>query len=365
MAKLNNVDSFLDLLRKVVADVDKKTNSPTRSMTLAVLNNRLLQKTLRRFNPRDYGATNLRELLETLQPALELSLEKGGPMVIFRDLSVTSAELKNKASASEDFEEGGRSTSGRIRNDLWMAIMDYSGGSRYVWDERRGVARTASQEDQEAPSLPTVTPDELDDWRSKFLASNEATLAPTDLVLANRWRNQRLPTSSLPSELQQSWNKELNRRVRQRLSTFFASREKIAHDDERDQQDPTEIAPVADEELAAALNAGDFFPVGELLARRLEQNSHKTVSTVLAQMVVAWSSSKGPLFQPESMSELISRLDSLPNESVALALVNAVRRLRKGGIQALDTAVDLNFKLHKNIALVFGNCGETLAERHV
>jgi OST-HTH/LOTUS domain len=75
MANLKNVDRFLNLVRTVVADAGKKKGVQINSMTLAVLNNRLLQKTSRRFNPRDYGAKDLRELLETLRTAFELTSE--------------------------------------------------------------------------------------------------------------------------------------------------------------------------------------------------------------------------------------------------------------------------------------------------
>jgi hypothetical protein len=351
MANLKNVDRFLNLVRTVVADAGKKKGVQINSMTLAVLNNRLLQKTSRRFNPRDYGAKDLRELLETLRTAFELTSEIGSSTVIFRNLSLTSADFA-KALPSRDFAEG-PSTAGRVRDDLWMAIMDYSSGNQYVWDERRGIARKASKEDRGIP-LPTVTPEELGSWRSEFLSSTKSSLAPSDLALANRWLSQRLPTSSLPSELQQSWNRELNRRARQRLSSFFSSRESVAQDDGRDQKDTVGIDAGVDEELAAALDSGDFFPVGELLARRANQNSPEAVSLALAKIVAAWSTTKGPLFQPKSMTELIGQLDSLPSESVALSLVSAIRRLRKGGIQALDIASDLNFRLQKSIASAFG-----------
>jgi hypothetical protein len=115
----------------------------------------------------------------------------------------------------------------RIRKDLWLAIIDYASGRRYVWDEAKGIAREATQDDKQH-TIPTLTPDELDRWRSEFLEANVPSLNTPDLTLARRWRDDRLPTFSLPLSLQQRWNRELTRRVRQRLNSFFGSKLKTA-----------------------------------------------------------------------------------------------------------------------------------------
>ncbi|MBR0739650.1 hypothetical protein JQ581_22205 [Bradyrhizobium liaoningense] len=356
MAKLKNVDSFLHLLKVIVRDASKKKGSQVQAMTLAVLNNRLLQKTFRTFEPRDYGANSLRELIEALHPAFELKDEKGGSTVTFHDLSLTAASLGTSATAADSQARPPVAVSaGRIRSDLWASIMDYSSGNRYVWDERKGIARKASNDDT-GPLLPTILPEEFRTWRTEFLKSDGSTLTTSDLAIATRWCEKLLPTSSLPTELQGPWNKELNRRVRDRLSSFFSSREKRSRDDEGegDQRDRSGFDQLVDEEMTAAVDRGDFFLVGELVARRLELKTGIDPSAALARMVAAWSITKGPLIQPDSVSELVGRLDALPSESVALALVSAIRRLRKSEVRALDAASDLTFRVQKSIASAFG-----------
>ncbi|UPT88411.1 OST-HTH/LOTUS domain-containing protein [Bradyrhizobium barranii subsp. apii] len=297
-------------------------------MSVAALNNRLLQKTFRTFQSRDYGADSLKELLEAFKPAFELKEEKGGSTVTFHDLSLSAASLVTRATAPDQQAESPVSVgAGRIRADLWTSIMDYSSGNRYVWDERKGIARKASNDDT-GPLLPTIRSEEFRTWRAEFLTSAKATLAPEDRAIATRWCEKLLPTSSLPPELQAPWNKELSRRVRDRLSSFFSSRDTRSLDDEVDQKEFIGSDQAADEEMTAAIDSGEFFLVGELVARRLEQKSGVDASTALARMVAAWSTTKGSLLQPDSVPELVGRLDALPTESVALALVSAIRRLR-------------------------------------
>src|SRR5690606_21223580 len=82
------------------------------------------------------------------------------------------------------------SESGRIRGDLWTAMMDYTSGRRYVWDDTQGVARQADAEDPRPP-FPTISADELDRWRLEFLEGADAGLDSADRILAERWRTQR------------------------------------------------------------------------------------------------------------------------------------------------------------------------------
>ena len=127
-----------------------------------------------------------------------------------------------------------------------------------------------------------------------------------DLANALRWQEQGLPTLHLPANLQQRWNKDLTRRVRQRLHAFFSLEKSIAipgvHAPANDEaKSPLQVM---DEEIAAARDRGDNFSVGELLARGLQLQAGISTDTVLARMICAWSSSKGPLISPESLADM-------------------------------------------------------------
>jgi hypothetical protein len=353
----------LQLIEMAFAQAAKKRWRPAQSMTLAVLNNRLLQLTDRRFKPSDYGAKNLRELLAMLAPEVTISREHQQEFVELR-MAVNRPEYQS-GSAPEKVREpqplGGKAgvpssmETGRIRRDLWMAIVDYASGRQYVWDDIRGIAREATQDDSQV-RFPTITPYELDAWRGEFLDANGASLSVDEMALAQHWRDGGLSTLNLPPSLQQLWNKEMTRRVRQRLSAFFASRVAPTPTVTLTPQLPRVAGVNAeiDDQIAAARDAGEFFVVGELVARSVKLNKSNPIAPVLARIIGAWASSKGPSIEPDSMPDLIAHLGSLSDANVATALVNAIYRLRKDGEEALDGVSDLVFRLRKSVAEIYG-----------
>jgi hypothetical protein len=118
----------------------------------------------------------------------------------------------------------------------------------------------ASQDDSQT-RFPTITPDELDAWRGEFLDANRASLSVHEMALAKRWWDGGLPTLSLPLSLQQRWNKDMTRRVRQRLSAFFTSRLAPTAGETLDSSlaSASGLNAEIDDKIAAARDAGDFF----------------------------------------------------------------------------------------------------------
>jgi hypothetical protein len=202
-------------------------------MTLAVLNNRILQLTDRRFRPTDYGARNLRELLEALAPEI----------VVSGDRQHTTVELRT-----------------------WV-----------------------SQEDPDSSA---------------------------DVAISGPSRIAQEPVNP-PPESSLDFEHEI------------------------------------DDKIAGARDGGDFFTVGELLARSLKQHCEKSTDALVARIVAAWATLKGPLPDPKSVADLVASLDLFSDESIATALVNAIYRIRKDGQEVPEGVGDLAFRLRGTIAQVY------------
>lgn len=244
---------------------------------------------------------------------------------------------------------------GLIRPDLWTAITDYRSGRRYVWDDHRGVARSANGRDP-CPTIPTVSREEMSTWRTEFLSNNSSGLDKTKIEAANRWKRDGLPVTSLPAELQPRWRREITKKVRQRLREFFNTLRATAAETEPDISAGDEKNLTADG-ISLARDAGDFFTVGQLLASELNAANSQTSSGILARVVAAWAAPKGPLLEPDSPEDLLGKLGLLSETNAAVALINAIRRLPGSGDELPAGVADLTFKLRDTIASIYGGEG--------
>lgn len=351
-----NTQRALALVEQAFAQAERRKGPSGRRMSLSVLKNRLLQLTNRQFTPLEYGAIDLKDLLERLAPRLILLREKGQIFAELRDVrtvgAMSAARRPDRIAKQTPLVEAAPhvSESGRIRGDLWIAMVDYTSGRRYVWDDTQGVARQADSEDPR-PLFPTISADEFDRWRLEFLEGADAGLDAADRILAERWRTQRLSTANLPAALQQRWNAEITRRVRQRLHMFFGARLVSAASSTVSTMD--RVSEI-EERIAAARDTGDLFTVGQLLAANWSGLPSAMHGQAFARIVAAWASSKGLGLEPASVYDLITRLDSFPEESVAAALVNAIRRVRSDGKELPEGVSDLAFRLRNAVAAVYG-----------
>lgn len=356
--------SLLELVERAFAQVKRKPGRTPGSMSLAVLKNRLLQITNRKFNPADYGARNFRDLLESLAPDVVVSglgqetvvqfARPAGKRVPDSPSGAPTPALPQPEASPENPRSSLLANGVHVREDLWMAVVDYTSGRRYVWDESLGRAREAKPNDTQ-PAFPTLKPDELNRWRAEFLNAHADSLSASDMALAMRWREQGLPTLNLPLSLQHRWKRELTRRVRARLKSFFGFNLRTDSNVPQALQATLVSAPAwaLDEEISAARDAGDFFAVGELLARKLKMKPKEGTSVIFASIIAAWTSSRGPALMPESLVDLVSRLDSMSEENAATALVNAMYRVRKEGVDLPGGIGDLAFRLRESVAAVY------------
>ena len=167
-------------------------------MTTAVLKNRLLGITDRKFTEASYGASSLTEFVSQFSDIFDFD----------SDQNLVVIELRKEERATLE-SAGGSVTPGRIRirGDFWRAIFDRSSGNKYYWLAEIGVVGT-SPTDGNCPTLPTIDAEKDRKWRQAF---DEAT----------EWAMSLLPLSRLPSDLRHQWNQKLTEQVHQRLIGWF------------------------------------------------------------------------------------------------------------------------------------------------
>jgi hypothetical protein len=203
-----------NLIRQAFEDARRSGRAEWRTMTIAVLKNRLLNRTHGSFQEKDYGARTIAEFVRRYPDLLLLDDSSVPPNVSLHASSVTAPGAGSDAELS------------RIRPDLWTAIVDYQSGLTYLWDGEfaRSAEGLSAEETGRQKILPTLSVPELDAWRHEFLESVNDLIRddPNSAEQARRWVNSRLGTRYLPASLRTLWNMELKRRVADRLSAWFA-----------------------------------------------------------------------------------------------------------------------------------------------
>lgn len=365
-------DEALQLVKAAFLQAQRKLGPEATSMTLAVLKNRLLQITDRRFDPLEFGARDMGSFLALLAPDVALTTDGPHPKATLS--AASGSECKEAKARRNDPTQPYTPTgsvqaeaslqNSRIREDLWIAILDYSSGRTYGWDEQVGRARACRAEDG-LPIMPTLTPVELGEWRRSFVDEHVDTLTGSDLASAQRWQELGLATTYLPSTLQQPWNRELALRVRQRLQAFFSSQRSapahssVEHEPARDSEHAEELLTDA---LQRARDRGDGFTVGELLAQQVLEGTEDEVEGLMARATCAWAGPRGLSLDPSSLGDLASHFDQFSNGNLAAAFVNVLRRC-EGSVEDLsESSRDFAFKLRADIESTFGVEGRSPAE---
>jgi hypothetical protein len=206
------VDVLHSLVRAAFEQAAASGKPP--SMRSAVLKNRLLNLTDGRFAEQTYGAESFKELLEWLGDVLSVDTSTNPPMV----------SLKG---APDSENAPGRETPSRVPNDLWSAVVDYRSGDTWVWDPARGLAeRSQGEVADQSLVLPTLTPDELTEWRRAFAAEHEGWITDDagDGERLSLWAERGLGTGRLPPVLRAPWNRYQHDAVVKRLDEWFRER---------------------------------------------------------------------------------------------------------------------------------------------
>jgi hypothetical protein len=198
-----SADPFKDLLEQAFSTARESGKREWHRMIVAVLRNRLLQLTNYHFTTEDFGARSLVELVERYEDLITID-RSARPLVI---------EWRGPLAATPG--------SGRVRPDLWQAMIDLASGLQYEWDTAAGRARPVEAADPQR-RLPTVDAATLATWRNAFVAVQEATHPdPRDRERLATWARASHGRQGLPGALRALWNDHLKHEVVARLTSWF------------------------------------------------------------------------------------------------------------------------------------------------
>lgn len=191
-----------DLIKRAFARAQESGRLDWHRMSVAVLKNRLLDLTERRFREIDHGASTFREFVRQHDDILDIDNTMMPPVAVLKGVSAAS-------SPSVEIKPF------RIRDDLWRAVLDFSSGKRYVWDTDR---KLATSEDASGPEIPTISADTFKDWKRAFAMSLDDAASNENL---SEWTEHRHPANFLPPELRQRWIGHLKASVKKHLEAWF------------------------------------------------------------------------------------------------------------------------------------------------
>src|SRR5215207_4197538 len=204
-----SLDQLRDLVTRAFEMARERKPHQWRTMTLPVLKNRLLILTHRAFDESNYGARNMRALAARIPDIVEIDSSAVPTTVTLRE-QVAAAVIEEPPS-------------GRIRGDLWNAVVDYSSGYRWMWLGGRAV-RYPPDHDVVGPLLPTLSENDMRQWRAEFAEDYRARLGADDADWLAEWAEGAGRTQELPVRLRRSWNGRLKANVLRRLRDWFVSR---------------------------------------------------------------------------------------------------------------------------------------------
>lgn len=171
------------------------------TMTVAVLKNRLIDITGGSFDEKKYGVPRFAELLRALPELLSVDWAVRPALAVLLVESGESLEVRHEP--------------GRVRDDLWRAVYDFSQGGAYVWSN--SVAVWVPHANSDDLVLPTMSAEEFGELRTSFALKS-------GVAEAVEWADTRQGTSGLPAELRRSWNKALTENAWLRLRPWFEDR---------------------------------------------------------------------------------------------------------------------------------------------
>ena len=180
-----------------------------------VLKNRLLNLTGRSFAESTYGADRFSDLVSSLDELLEADYSTTPFIVELREPHRSRIEPIGRVGAS--------APKGRIRPDLWHAVVDYRTGRAWVWDRRsrRAVQVGATDDLRPEDILPTASKALFQQWRAEFAREHVETLHAREAAELHEWASKGLGTGALPLRLRNSWNARIGQHVHDRLLEFF------------------------------------------------------------------------------------------------------------------------------------------------
>lgn len=213
---LGTLEGLRELVERAFEMARERKPEHWQSMTVAVLKNRMLQLTDRNFDEAHYGVHNMRDLVGLLPGLLEVDDTTLPPTVTLRENTSIVPRLPPPK--------------GKIRSDLWNAVIDYASGKIWVWVDGSAVADLPELSDSSSV-LPTLTVEEMQRWRHEFAATHGTSLEVQDAARLESWAAGAGRTQQLPLRLRRSWNDRLKTGVLERLLAWFDDRKEEAPED--------------------------------------------------------------------------------------------------------------------------------------
>lgn len=187
-------------------------------MRTAVLKNRLLDVTDRKFDEREFGVDRFSAFVELLSDTLTTDRSSTPVLAILADDA--RAELEGEGEPRPLISR----RTFRVRSDLWNSVLDYSSAPAWRWNFESAVAepvRDLTRVDPEA-ILPTIDRGKLVELRSRFVTEHADELGPGASETASLWATELRGSDVLPPELRRRWFDLLKRYVFDVLTAWFS-----------------------------------------------------------------------------------------------------------------------------------------------
>ncbi|MGH7869496.1 MAG: hypothetical protein ACREP9_18150, partial [Candidatus Dormibacteraceae bacterium] len=181
-------------------------------MLAGVLKNRILQLSSREFREESFNEEHFLGVLAHYPHLISVESSHRPPLV----------ELAPEFRRSVEDDVSTRQvthTAGRIRRDLWDAVLDYRRNETWVWDEDAKVAMPIPDPSASSLRMPTVDDEKVRRWREEFatiVAENFSTTSQDELA---DWINNGRAIL-LPPYLKRDWSSFIKSKVRAQISDW-------------------------------------------------------------------------------------------------------------------------------------------------
>ena len=191
-------------------------------MSSAVLKNRILDLTARRFDETFWGVSSFQEWLELFSDTVEIDHARKPPWVRLLNPGQVDTQSEATGPAPRVAAAADLPRRWRIRSDLWKAVTDVARAGDWFWDGVNAELLPVHPSGRTGyVPVPTFTREELSELRRSYRDQGKAT--GTDQQLIDTWISEQLPDSVLPTPLRGRWTALLKEAVLARLRGWFAS----------------------------------------------------------------------------------------------------------------------------------------------
>jgi len=181
-------------------------------MLAGVLKNRILQLSGREFREENFNEESFLGVLRHFPHLISVDSSHRPPVVELAPEFRRSVE--DDASARQLTQ-----SAGRIRRDLWDAVLDYRRPETWVWDDEAQVARPVPDPIPPVIRMPTADDGVVHQWREEFVSHHEGALSPASQGNLAEWISKGRATL-LPPALKREWSAFIKSKVLYQISQW-------------------------------------------------------------------------------------------------------------------------------------------------